>query len=319
MSRGDWGKKLGPWLVGLGLLVFAVIFAGTGWYVITTSLKNGNDSQQNTAEIQAETNRYVTERCLRLNPSARYQCVADAEKAARNQEQAEADLYAQRQMAVWALAVGVSGLVSIPLTLAGIFFVWRSLNEMAAQRKISEAALRAAGESYTASQRAADAEFGAEIEITSGLIEVDVESISIELAGRNKGRTPATGLRLRAKVGYIPPGVSTHMRNRDWHASGEGAYPGLTVLAQKKFTGLSAHVLLNHIPYEHMRHIYEKHKGLEVFGTVEWTSIFGVNHTRAVYLGIGKYRKVTRGPFRGCFVALLKPKTAEAYYDEEFP
>jgi hypothetical protein len=76
---------------------------------------------------------------LGLNFGVRDKCVADAEKAAHNQEQAEADLYAQRQMAVWAFAVGMSGLVSIPLSLAGILFVWRSL-------ALNREALRIAGE-----------------------------------------------------------------------------------------------------------------------------------------------------------------------------
>ena len=201
MFGSNWSEKLGPWLIGLGLLVIALILGGTVWYVATTSLKNWNYSQQNTASIKAETERYVQERCSRFDFVARRKCIADAEKAAHNQEQGEADLYAQRQMAVWASAVGVAGLISIPITLAGIFVVWKTLAEMRAQREINQAALDAAKRS----NRIAEAQVRAYLTVLDAEICFidNAYQATIKISIRNSGQMLAQDISLLFKVRKI--------------------------------------------------------------------------------------------------------------------
>jgi hypothetical protein len=55
-------------------------------------------------------------------------------KSAHSDQRDEYDLLAQKQMVIWAFAVALGALVSIPLTAAGIVFVWANLTEMRAQR-----------------------------------------------------------------------------------------------------------------------------------------------------------------------------------------
>ena len=83
--------------------------------------------KENSAQIDAEAKETIEQSCI-LKPSpAKEECVADTHKAAQDAKRDEADLYAQRKMAEWAFAVGITAFISVCLSLVGIFFVWRSL------------------------------------------------------------------------------------------------------------------------------------------------------------------------------------------------
>jgi hypothetical protein len=191
MPRGDWRKTTGYWILGTLALAVLVFLGVVVWTVRDSTSKNWNDYQQNATEIQAEAKRYVEERCIGLDGRAFEHCERDANQAAHNKERTEADLYAQRQMAEWAFVVGISGLISIPLTLAGIFFVWRSLNEMALQRQISRDALQAAADSNLIQQRHSDTEFGPKFKIIRCETTLTEKRILMALEVKNIGKTSA--------------------------------------------------------------------------------------------------------------------------------
>ena len=86
----------------------AVILIASLIYVAWATSNNWDTSQQNAREIKSYADRYERERCVGLDIVAGIKCISDARQAASDKERDEADLYAQRQMAVWAFLVAVT-------------------------------------------------------------------------------------------------------------------------------------------------------------------------------------------------------------------
>jgi hypothetical protein len=220
MSGSNRHEEFGPWFVKTGLLAVAIVIAWTVYSVVTTSSQNRQYADQNTAQIRSEAEEYVSHRCPGLDGIIKKNCLADAEKTAHNQEQAEADLYAQRQMAVWAFAVGVSGLISVPVSLAGIFFVWRSL-------RLTRNALDAALSANTIAQ----VQNRPWIDLTikpNGQIHFSSDSrmvsVPLSITFHNKGKMPATSVSFEYSylINWTHFDIKEELKHIDAQQTGEG-------------------------------------------------------------------------------------------------
>ena len=128
-GRGKNGAQNDLWSQA-GIIVVTLISIAVGFTAIEIkwSLSHlAQTYQQNTAKIEAEAKETEEHRCI-LKPSPdKEECISEARKTAQNEKRDEADLYAQGKMAEWAFAVGVTAFISVFLSMAGIFFVLRSL------------------------------------------------------------------------------------------------------------------------------------------------------------------------------------------------
>lgn len=198
MSDSDRGKDNKPRWVIPALVGMAIILLTALGYVTKATSDNWNASQQNAREIQSYTARYERERCVGLDVAEGVKCIADARKAAADQERDEADLYAQRQMAAWAFLVAVTAFVSIPLSVTGILFVWRSL---AMNREAVGAAVH--GNENALKAMKADLRPWMEIkEIKVKNFRTSAEHITlnVEVLFENVGKSPAKKIDVRATI-----------------------------------------------------------------------------------------------------------------------
>lgn len=130
MSDGNGNIADRGWSLGVGIAIagLAIIVIVAFWIHAFFALSQYRETyEQNTADIQREVREAIGQHCVFSAPETEKECVAQEQKSAQEIERDESDLYAQRQMAVWALGAGIAGFVSVLLSLAGIFFVWRSL------------------------------------------------------------------------------------------------------------------------------------------------------------------------------------------------
>ena len=140
---------------------------------------------------------------------AKNECISQAQEAAQDKERNESDLYAQRQMAVWAFSVGIAGFISVFLSLAGIFYVWYSL---ALNRAAVDAAVSANANTLTAihqDQQNAERQTRAYLTVDSVNSDWDKEFAyrnGFKVKIRNCGQTPAYGIVAGSTVDYRPVG-----------------------------------------------------------------------------------------------------------------
>lgn len=168
------------------------------WFTWQGTSSNWSDYQNNTEQIKAEAQKDIGERCIGITGPIKQHCVNDIENAAKDKEKAEADLYAQRQMAEWAFAVGITGFISVFLSLFGIGFVWRSL-------ELNRDAVQAATEGNSNSLRAMKADLRPwmqidEISISNLRVTETAIKFAASVKARNIGRSPADSVELRVSL-----------------------------------------------------------------------------------------------------------------------
>ncbi len=192
MSDSDGVKDDRTKWVAVALAIVTIIVLVCLGYALQSSLNNWNESQQNSRQIKYETERYIRERCVGLDVINGIKCITDAKQSATNHERDESDLYAQRQMVVWAFIMAVTALISIPLSVAGVFFVWNSLH---LTRRATKAAIDANTNTLLAidqEQTNAQRQLRAYIHVDEARISyiggIDIEAV---LKVRNFGNTPA--------------------------------------------------------------------------------------------------------------------------------
>lgn len=196
MFDNDRSKDNQPRWVVPALFAMALVLTAALAYVVWATSNNWNASQQSARHIQSNAQRYERERCIGLDVAAGIKCIADTREAAANQERDEADLYAQRQMAVWAFLVAVTAFVSIPLSITGIYFVWRSL-------ALNRDAVNAATDSNKVAREIGEAQVRAYLTCISGDYRQTRQSIICNIVIENTGQSPASEVTLEAFLSVV--------------------------------------------------------------------------------------------------------------------
>ena len=287
MSDSDRGEDFGHWWVTPGFVALATVFITVFGYAYWATTSNWNESQENSKHIEAYSNRYAVERCNRLYPVEKDECIKEAAQAAQDQQRNEADLYAQRQMAVWALVVAICAAVSIPLSVAGIFFVWRSL---ALNREAVAAATTANANTLRAiEQEQANAERGIRAYVTPGNISVSKFDIGLKSNFRcvfkNSGQTPAFQFRFLVDLFPVidPEKSPLRFTNTKWNMQ-----PSIVLAGGEKFErSVEAAQIVT-------RPVYEGIVGGDV---------------KFMFFGVYSYRDIFGKKRRGVFRTRLDPTT----------
>lgn len=123
MPRGDRDKRDSPLDQGFGVVV-AVVLACAVVGALAFSL--GRDSERDSKRA-SEYENYAKWRkrvyCIDLAGASLSKCEIEQEQSSREAYQAERDLEAQRDMALWALAVFVISSITVGLTLWALFYL----------------------------------------------------------------------------------------------------------------------------------------------------------------------------------------------------
>jgi hypothetical protein len=261
------------------LIALLIVVLG---YIAWTLSNYRNESQQNANEIKSYTERYIRERCTGLDVAEGIKCITDARRAASNEERNEADLYAQRQMAVWALAVAVAGFISIPLSIAGIYFVRSTLSEMQQQRVIGQNAVEATLES----NRIAQAQLRSNLICDSGHFKLDDIGMHVRIRLNNTGQTPTNAALIVANV-HGPQISGKPAKTEDQVGSHQtidrGKNADLTVLFRSELFGDEWFKILRDVRIM-----------FAITARIEWTDIFGNS-----WESLAQLFPVNRGPTSG--------------------
>lgn len=203
MSGSNRGQDNKPRWVVPALVILALVLIAALAYVAWATSNNWNASQQNARQIQSNAQRYERERCVGLDVVGGIECITKTREAAAEKERDEADLYAQRQMAVWAFLVAITALVSIPLSLGGIFLLWQNLMQVHRSNESAEQSAEAA----LLSARAAVADLNPLIAfenatVRGAMVDSHEGRISIKIDAHNMGKSVARGFLLTVKHNF---------------------------------------------------------------------------------------------------------------------
>lgn len=179
------------------------------WYV--------ESAAEEADEHRREAYNQISEFCLSLPAAQAQQCMYQARNTAYQQEHEDADLAAQRQMAMWTKWMGIAAFFAILVSIAGVFLVWTTFREtrranttarkeFARARldarnaaKSSEAALKignksalAAAKQVKIAQETAYRELRAYLSVQEVRVsEVGTLGLNGQIVIRNAGHTPA--------------------------------------------------------------------------------------------------------------------------------
>ena len=179
------------------------------WYV--------ESAAEEADEHRREAYNQISENCLSLPAAQARRCTYQARNTYYQQQHEDADLAAQRQMAMWTKWMGIAAFFAILVSIAGVFLVWTTFREtrranvtaskefararLDARKaaKSSEEALRigtksaaAAADQVTVAQDTAYRELRAYLSVEEVTIElVTADFIKGKLVVRNAGKTPA--------------------------------------------------------------------------------------------------------------------------------
>ncbi len=165
----------------------------------------------------------IRQHCQFSSAETQRECTSSEKETAQDQERGARDLYAQRQMAIWSAATGVTAIVSIFLSAAGIIFVWRSLQ---LTREANAQTLKAIEQEQTNAERQVRAYVGiSEVRALPVLVSKPLETF---IKINNFGQTPAQNVRVWSRSFFV---------GREDVASPEAITANIGVLEpQKSFT-----------------------------------------------------------------------------------
>lgn len=209
------GEQAGPWIIiGAVVLLATVLFA---ILIINSYVYEAVYHDYATTKQEAEHQRQFREKCANLTTVEDLRrCFEQQIKTSRETQRAEEDLYAQKQMANWALWMvaisGAIGVITILITLVAVAYVIKTYEETRKSAAATIAAAKAAEESAAISRDTAQRQLRAYMAVDSPeghFFEFIPNSGSrpyfrVRLRWRNNGATPARNLILYTAWNIFP-------------------------------------------------------------------------------------------------------------------
>ncbi len=260
------------WVVPALAFMVAILVVALG-YVIWSTSNNWKASHQNVGDIQSYANRYIRERCIGLSVAEGVKCITDAKKTAADLKRDEADLYAQRQMAVWTFLVAVTAFVSIPMSLAGIFLVWQSL-------ALNREALRLTADANANTLRIGQAQVGAYLTCDGGTYTINNNGLMCKPTITNHGQSAARNIKitatLKVRVDRKVDGSDTPSSVNTFTEVTRGGCQ--LVPADAERVGLM-HFASGEIAEDVLLELRKGTTRFEVSGRLQWTDVFDKEHS----------------------------------------
>lgn len=185
MPKRNWDGRSAPVVTAL-VLIIAVLVMLLVWDGASSYTENRVNAERNANGYAAQTEAEIQAQCaVPLTP----ECVAQIVATSREQQRAEYDLAAQRDMAKWAMAMLIVSAIGTIVGLVGIVFVYRTLHAARKGNKIA--------------RKSAERQLRAYVTLTiddAPPIEAGVTP-SFKYSFRNSGQTPAYDLRFGIEFG----------------------------------------------------------------------------------------------------------------------
>lgn len=226
-NRGEGAKVLEALLCFAALFGVVILAYATGW---TFGADTGRD--QVTAHQHYEAAKHnALEACAGRVGSAAVECGAEAAEAAQDQSIARQDLYAQQDMAKWAFWMLVASAITLGVSIAGVWFVKRTLDATLVAVKETGKATRAMIDANEIASKSAEWQLRAYVSIINiKLLPHSPDgphALKATVSFKNTGQTPALDLAARL---YIAVGAGDSLANMPLIEHETGDNPSRAVL-----------------------------------------------------------------------------------------
>ncbi len=203
MSDGNGGKITGV-VTALFLVLSIGLTALAIWDAAVSHTEDAIGARQSAREYAENAKKQIAESCVGSEPVALRECIQKIVEATDENERAENDLVAQKDMARWAFFLLIASIVGTALTGVGIWFVRENLIEMRLARKIGDEAVSTAQDANKIARENIHAENRSWLKvepINIGPVKFENGRIRLEVTfqAKNIGRNPAINVILFAK------------------------------------------------------------------------------------------------------------------------
>lgn len=191
MLRGNRSKRVAA-IAAAG--VVGVIIAGIviGWGALRQSEYN-REANERSNEYTVHTYNPERDACVRLPIRDQPNCIADADRKAREHERGEHELVAQKTSALWTSIMGGAAILGMILSAIGIFLVYTTFQET---RKTTQAAK----EGNRIARDIGRAQTRAYITCSKSTYAITKDELRVHLVLENLGQSPA--LNVSVELGF---------------------------------------------------------------------------------------------------------------------
>jgi hypothetical protein len=266
-------------------------------------IANEQTSQSDIQRIRDITASRIGENCSRLDRARALECIAEANDAADEDIRAIINLTAQRNISAWTIVVGLVGVLSGPLTIAGMYFLWKNLYEVRRATEISEKAVGVAREANDIEQRIGKATVRAYVSISDAMIQFPGGKSDtfafLQLKCRNSGQSPAFNILFDVNLLFVAQSKSfTCSSLRFIVGSMSSGWEG----------SADTKILQSAVPESLALLFGAGNLSVMVNGTVKWTDVFGDTESLVLASEIGVIGANYGAPFHVSVKAIqIKP------------
>lgn len=182
MSRSDWLRN-----GAIGALILLVC-SGAVWWGLAYKQEQAQQREHTAPRAADPSQKEARETCQGVTGLVDYEnCITEKQKAQRDEQRTQYDLQAQQQMALWAFALFISGVLGLGITGAGVYYVAQTLG---ATREAVGAANRTADEA----KRIGEAQVRAYVTVANVQLRFAETSPMVTFELHNSGNSPALEL-----------------------------------------------------------------------------------------------------------------------------
>jgi hypothetical protein len=194
-SKGGWDGAFAPWIAAAFGLAAIGLFA----FVYPYSKGYQAADERHEAEYAARdaSQQHYQECVAKSSVEEALECYQRADTASRDEQRAEKDLNAQREMADWAegmlWATLFVGFLTISITGLGVYWVRETLVE-------TRKAVKAADDAVSVTREIGEAQVRAYLSVTGGSFSVRLGSAHYHIKIKNVGQSPARNVAVRCTL-----------------------------------------------------------------------------------------------------------------------
>lgn len=178
-------------------IVVAILFALFIWDLSASQTENRVRAERHATRYAATAEQRISQSCAVATDMTLAECIRQVIETTHEQQRAESDLAAQRDMAKWAWAVVVVSIASVAVGLIGIYFIKRTFDK-------TVDAVDAARDANEIARRSAERQLRAYMSIGSiGIEGFTGTNFDPVVFVSNKGTTPARWFRAWTQVFYL--------------------------------------------------------------------------------------------------------------------
>lgn len=186
-------SKRGPDNTGLNLtlgILIACCAAALAWSELSDQAPHAVSNDYETSKYADRAQSRVQALCIDISGATLAECIIEIEQSERANHRAQKDLKAQRYMAIWAFVMALSGIITVGITGAGLYWLRRTFIQTQGAVTAANAAVEVTREIGEAQVRAYIGIAGAEFKNGGGLALGVGDELNCEIMLKNFGNSP---------------------------------------------------------------------------------------------------------------------------------